>query len=202
MVHVPPYPRSNAFWRPWAARWRGLVEADETYYGPIEKSKVRTKTTSGRPFTKSGRSGPANKRPIVPLVERDGNVRTFHVPVADKENVTRIVRENIAKESRLHTDDSKLYSGPISISRRTERSNTAPTNTCAMRTASPSTTIQRKATSRSSNAECAVFISTAKRSICIATLPSSITATIIAWRSATATSTAPLPRSAASKASG
>jgi hypothetical protein len=30
------------------------VEADETYYGPIERAKVRTETTSGRPYTKSG----------------------------------------------------------------------------------------------------------------------------------------------------
>jgi hypothetical protein len=48
---------------------------------------------------------------VLALVERGGKVRTFHVPVADKENVTRIVRENIAKESRLHTDESKLYFG-------------------------------------------------------------------------------------------
>lgn len=86
-----------------------IVEADETYYGPIDKAKVRTKTTSGRPFTKSGRNGPANKRPIVALVERGGNVRTFHVPVANKVEVSKIVRENIARESRLHTDESRLY---------------------------------------------------------------------------------------------
>ena len=88
-----------------------IVEADETYYGPIEKSKIRTETTSGRPFTKRGKTGPANKRPIVALVERGGNVRTFHVPVADKATVTKIVRENVAKESRLHTDESRLYTG-------------------------------------------------------------------------------------------
>jgi len=90
-----------------------IVEADETYYGPVDKAKVRTKTTSGRPFTrgsKTGRGG-ANKRPVVALVERGGNVRTFHVPVADKDTVTKIVRENVARESRLHTDESKLYSG-------------------------------------------------------------------------------------------
>jgi transposase-like protein len=88
-----------------------IVEADETYYGPIEKAKVRTETTRGRPYTRGGKGGPANKRPIVALVERGGNVRTFHVPVADKVSVTKIVRENIAKESRLHTDESRLYTG-------------------------------------------------------------------------------------------
>ncbi len=78
----------------------GIVEADETYYGPVEKAKVRTKTTSGRPYTRGSKKGrgPANKRPIVALVERGGNVRTFHVPVADKATVGKIVKENIARE--------------------------------------------------------------------------------------------------------
>jgi len=45
----------------------------------------------------------------VALVERGGNVRTFHVPVATKAEVSKIVRENISSESRLHTDESNLY---------------------------------------------------------------------------------------------
>lgn len=87
-----------------------IVEADETYYGKVEPTKRRTVRTSGRPFTKGGK-GPSNKRPIVALVERGGSVRTFHVPVADQETVQGIVRENIARESRLHTDESRLYFG-------------------------------------------------------------------------------------------
>jgi transposase-like protein len=84
-----------------------IVEADETYYGNVEKP--RTKTTTGRPYLKKGKA--ANKRPIVALVVRGGNVRTFHVPVANKDNVQKIVRENIARETRLHTDESVLYGG-------------------------------------------------------------------------------------------
>lgn len=84
-----------------------IVEADETYYGPVDKANVSTETTTGRPFTKSGKA--ANKRPIVALVERGGRVRTFHVPVADQVSVEKIVKDNIARESRLHTDESKLY---------------------------------------------------------------------------------------------
>jgi len=86
-----------------------IVEADETYYGNIEPKKLRTATTSGRPFIKAGKSGPANKRPIVALVERGGNVRTFHVAIADQATVGQIVERNIAHESRLHTDESRLY---------------------------------------------------------------------------------------------
>ncbi|WP_019196637.1 IS1595 family transposase [Afipia birgiae] len=86
-----------------------IVEADETYYGPVAKTKARKTTTSGRPFTKSGRTGPSNKRAIVSLVERGGSVRSFHVAVADGASVAKIVRDNIDRETRLHTDESRLY---------------------------------------------------------------------------------------------
>jgi len=87
-----------------------IVEADETYYGPVEEAKRRETRTSGEPFIKGGkRGGPANKHPIVALVARGGNVRTFHVPVADKASVHKIVTDNVARESRLHTDESRLY---------------------------------------------------------------------------------------------
>lgn len=87
-----------------------VVEADETYYGKVQDPKP-SKRRFGRPYTKGGKSGPSNKRPILALVERGGRVRTFHVPVATKYEVTKIVRENVARESRLHTDESQLYTG-------------------------------------------------------------------------------------------
>ena len=86
-----------------------IVEADETYFGGVESAKMRTATTSGRKFAKSGSHGPSNKRAIVTLVERGGKVRSFHVPRADKATVKKIVADNIAHESRLHTDQSRLY---------------------------------------------------------------------------------------------
>ena len=89
-----------------------VVEADETYFGPVEEAKRRTKTTKGRKFTKGGRSGPSNKRAIVSLVERGGRVRSFHPATADGDTVTAIVLDNIKRESRLHTDESRLYDFP------------------------------------------------------------------------------------------
>jgi transposase-like protein len=82
-----------------------IVEADETYYGRVDKP--RTKTTSGRPYIKSGKA--ANKRAVMTLVERGGKVRTFHVATADKPSIERIVQENVHHETRLHTDESRLY---------------------------------------------------------------------------------------------
>ncbi|MBE0702534.1 MAG: IS1595 family transposase [Afipia sp.] len=88
-----------------------IVEADETYFGNVSKDKIRKTTTTGRPFTKSGKSGPSNKRAIVSLVERGGSVRSFHVAVADGASVRKIVMDNVSRETRLHTDESKLYHG-------------------------------------------------------------------------------------------
>jgi transposase-like protein len=85
-----------------------VVEADETYYGSQDKPRV-SKHRKGRPFTRGGKSSPGQKRAIVALVERDGEARTFHVAVADLATVANIVNKNIGKESRLHTDESKLY---------------------------------------------------------------------------------------------
>ena len=48
---------------------------------------------------------------MIALVERGGRVRSFHPGIADKVTVTNIVRENIARESRLQTDESRLYVG-------------------------------------------------------------------------------------------
>lgn len=87
----------------------GIVEADETYFGNVPESKRPIKTTRGRAFTKGGRAGPSGKRAIVALVERGGDVRAFHVAVADAATVTNIVNENVHRESRLHTDESRLY---------------------------------------------------------------------------------------------
>lgn len=85
-----------------------VVEADETYFGNIPEAKRPKVTKSGRPVSKNP-GGPKNKRAVIALVERGGRVRSFHPAVADGETVTKIVRENIARETRLHTDESKLY---------------------------------------------------------------------------------------------
>lgn len=88
-----------------------IVEADETYYGYYDEARPRKTPWRGMKPTKGGRSGPGGKRAIIALVERGGDVRSFHVAYADKETVRGIIATNIAKESRLHTDESNLYFG-------------------------------------------------------------------------------------------
>jgi transposase-like protein len=85
-----------------------IVEADETYFGKQE-SPTPSPQRKGRPYIHKGKM--RNNRAIVSLVERGGTVRSFHVAVADKVTVTKIVTDNVAKETRLHTDESRLYHG-------------------------------------------------------------------------------------------
>lgn len=87
----------------------GIVEVDETYFGKTAEPKV-SPSRRGRPY-KVGSRGPRDKRAVLALVERGGKVRTFHVENADKATVTNIVTANISRESRLHTDESRLYFG-------------------------------------------------------------------------------------------
>jgi transposase-like protein len=87
-----------------------IVEVDETYYGQIPEAHRPTHKTSGRPFSKDRRGGQnRNKRVVVALVERGGGVRSFPIPYASLDSVVGLVRENIARESRLQTDETKLY---------------------------------------------------------------------------------------------
>jgi transposase-like protein len=87
-----------------------IVEADETYFGKVEEEAGVTDRNFAGPY-KKGRRGPAGKRAVVALVERGGPSRTFHVDNCNKATVQRIVRENVAPGSHLHTDESNLYNG-------------------------------------------------------------------------------------------
>jgi hypothetical protein len=89
-----------------------VVEVDETYFGKLPEDEIPTKKADGRPFRGNNASlGKRNKRVILSLVERGGEVRSFHIPHATMDQVAHIVSNNIYRETRLHTDESKLYHG-------------------------------------------------------------------------------------------
>ena len=72
------------------------VEIDETYIGRKDGFEVR--------------KGAWHKNAVLTLVERGGSARSFHVERVAKEAIVPIVRENIARESKVMTDESALYS--------------------------------------------------------------------------------------------
>ncbi len=85
-----------------------IVEADETYFGK-RVTPIVSKQRKGRPFTKKGKSGGADKIAVVALVERGGKVRTFHVQHATAVNVRDVLVRNVSRDSTLFTDESRLY---------------------------------------------------------------------------------------------
>ena len=73
-----------------------VVEADESYVGGKAKNAKK-----GAPIPK--------KEPVVALVERDGSVRSFHVPSVSQKNLRPILNEQIDKATYLMTDDAPVY---------------------------------------------------------------------------------------------
>lgn len=80
------------------------VEADETYFGTIDKDELMPKKYNKRAGIRR-----SAYRAVFALVERGGTARTFHITQADQNTVHGIMRANIAKETRIHTDESGIY---------------------------------------------------------------------------------------------
>ncbi len=72
-----------------------VVESDETFIG----RKVGVQKTRGG----------VHKNPVLTLVERGGEARSFHVDGTRASDVMPFLRANIAREARLMTDDGGQY---------------------------------------------------------------------------------------------
>lgn len=77
-----------------------VVEADETYWG-------NNRTKGVKP-----RAGGGHKEKVFALVERNGNVRSFHIPTVTAKTLGPILTEQVDKETRLMTDEHKAYKTP------------------------------------------------------------------------------------------
>ncbi len=85
------------------------VEADETYIGRKDDQSPSPQR-KGAPYKKRK---PGNiKRTVVALVERGGNVRSFHVETATVASVSEILEANVDPATTLYTDESRLYTKP------------------------------------------------------------------------------------------
>lgn len=73
----------------------GVIEVDETYIGRREGEPVRR--------------DPRHKNMVLTLVERGGGARSFHMDGMAISDIMPILRENVARESRVNTDEAKSY---------------------------------------------------------------------------------------------
>ena len=77
----------------------GTVEVDETYVG----GKARK--------VKDRKEAWENKAPVVAMVQRDGEVRAFHVPDVTGKTLKNAIRENVDRRARIITDEARQYQG-------------------------------------------------------------------------------------------
>jgi transposase-like protein len=74
----------------------GIVEADETFIGRLEGQPVR-------------RGGASHKNTVFTLVERGGPAHSFYIDGTRAGDFLPIIRANLARETRLMTDELSNY---------------------------------------------------------------------------------------------
>jgi transposase-like protein len=77
------------------------VEADETYMGGKDHNKHANKRMS--------RTGKSYKEPVLTLVERGGEARSFHVADVNAKTLRSIMVKHVRRDSHLMTDGALVY---------------------------------------------------------------------------------------------
>ena len=77
-----------------------VVEADETFIGH-DKTKKPKGQKKGRGYT--------HKEKVLTLIERGGEARSFHVQAVNADTLKPILKEQIASDTKLYTDEAGQY---------------------------------------------------------------------------------------------
>jgi len=98
---------------PFSRQLTGVVEVDETYVGgkPRRSNRKQYKPLDPtQPDPRSKKTGRGtSKIPVVALVERGGEVRSFRVATVTADTLGGAIRRNIAREAHLRTDSFSSY---------------------------------------------------------------------------------------------
>jgi transposase-like protein len=107
---------------PFQARLTGTVEVDETYVGgkyrgpnlkpvssPIDPQNLWAPNPNRRRARTTGRG--SNKVPVLALVERGGEVRSFRMANVTGESLREVIRENVDRAAHIRTDAFPSYRG-------------------------------------------------------------------------------------------
>jgi len=96
---------------PFAAQMGGTVEIDETYIGGKRRVKRQTIHTHDRDADIPNPLD--NKQAVVSMVQRDGDVRSYHVQRVTAANLRPILYGNIEYGARIMTDTGTVLHGAI-----------------------------------------------------------------------------------------
>lgn len=83
----------------------GVVEADETYIGTDKDKLAESVAIRGR----KPKAGYGHKNAVFALVERGGQVRSFHISGSMFEGVKQALQANVSLEAYLQTDQASMY---------------------------------------------------------------------------------------------
>lgn len=111
MVHRLRYAAAQ---EPLAAQLQGIVEIDEAYIGGRRRLKERVSLRKKRgERAKDLPASTDNKKAVVALVERGGEVRSHHVQKVNAKTIGPILRYNIDMDARIMTDSGTVLHGAI-----------------------------------------------------------------------------------------
>ena len=94
--------RKIAYWCEHSELFKGIIEVDESYFGPRRIPGKRGRGASGKTI-------------VFGIFKRQGKVYTEIVPDTKKKTLQRIIRGKISLDSSIHSDGWRSYDGLVDV---------------------------------------------------------------------------------------
>jgi len=89
-------------------QFEGIIEADETYIGGKESNKHKSKKNHNEKGGQ-GRGSYKDKKTVIGIIERNGQVIAKHVPKPLKEEIEPFIYQHVKRGERIITDEYYAY---------------------------------------------------------------------------------------------